>query len=148
LELLSAWNPIDAIEADLVAQLAISTWKMRRVSRIEAEIFHAAVEKSAWRSKLLESKKDNPIEYEAAFKATRFDAYLPFDRLMQYGTLYERRYYRALQTLMQLRAIRTNEQTLSVTPDETKAIEAPAVESEAVQNSKRVALPHLETSKN
>ena len=134
-ELLSAWQPADAIEADLVGQLAVSSWKMRRVSRIEADMFRSVDEVNAFRNEKI-SSVETTLQRNAVFQLKRFDAFLPFDKLIQYGSTYERRYYRALHTLMQLRTMRSSEQTLSVTPSETKAIEAPAVEPQAAENSK------------
>ena len=134
-ELLSAWRPADAIEADLVGQLAVASWKMRRVSRIEADMFRSVDEVNAFRNEKI-SSVETTLQRNAVFQLKRFDAFLPFDKLIQYGSTYERRYYRALHTLMQLRTMRSSEQTLSVTPSETKAIEAPAVEPQAAENSK------------
>jgi hypothetical protein len=133
-ELLSAWRPADAIEADLVGQLAVASWKMRRVSRIEADMFRSVDEAIALRTEKLSDARTT-LEMNMVFKSRRYDAFLPFDKLIQYGATYERRYYRALHTLMQLRATRSSEQTFSITPGETKAIEAPNVEAKVAENS-------------
>jgi hypothetical protein len=117
-EFISAWDPVDAIEADLVGQLAISAWNMRRVSRIEAKKFHDKFEdeESAWKS--LDNAKDKDLgTRHEALMATSRDFFPYFDKLIKYGTTYERRYYRALHTLIQLRSARAISQTLSITTD-------------------------------
>ncbi len=141
-EFLSAWSPVNMIEADLVGQLAISTWIMRRVSRIETEKFIDADEDDKYRIKKFEETRGQDLETRlAAAVGLNRDRFPYFDKLIKYGAVYERRYYRALHTLIQLRDAHASEQALTITTDETKAIEAPMIKSEAVKNSEWADLP-------
>jgi hypothetical protein len=153
---LSAWNPVDTIEADLVGQFAISTWKMRRISRFEAERFSAVdvegeVSLGLALKEIFDLRDDLRDEHGLSKKSpvprVSYDFSFPYlDKLIQYGTTYECRYFRALHTLMQLRAARASEQPLSITPDETAAIEVHMLDSKAEENSENAVPPHMETS--
>src|ERR1700683_3119146 len=81
-ELLSAWRPADAIEADLVGQLAVASWKMRRVSRIEADMFRSVDEDIALRTEKL-SSVTTTLQWNTVFKSHRYDTFLSFDKLIQ-----------------------------------------------------------------
>ena len=111
-QFIATYQPFDATEMELVGQLTVAAWKIRRGQRIEADLFktattvceegdkaHAEIDDMVSKS----NYADAVVKYESLMASDRFDAFLPFDQLGRYAANAERSFYRALQALEHLR---------------------------------------------
>jgi hypothetical protein len=108
----ASFQPIDAIEMELVGQLTVAAWRLRRTHRIEADLFKVATKVDEERTKAnaeadAKAKQSDYsaalIDYEDLMNSHRLDPFLPFDQLGRYAANAERSFYRALQVLEHLR---------------------------------------------
>ena len=94
-------RPVNALEDDLVEQIADTSWRLKRLSRIEAAYERYRIEREA--DKSYNAGKDEEQILGNAF------SFEPLNRLARYEAQLSRRYHRAMKELTDLR--KNREQT-------------------------------------
>ena len=91
-------RPLNALEEDLVEQIADTSWRLKRLSRIEAAVNAYHLDRSA-------SKEHNAGKDEHHILGDTFTGYALTDlqRLSRYEAQLSRRYHRAVKELRDLR---------------------------------------------
>jgi hypothetical protein len=128
-QFIASYQPIDAIKMELVGKLTIAAWKLRRASRIEADLFKVATKVEEEKTQAYEEASDKirksdytsvMVDYESLMNSDRFDPFMPFDQLGRYEANAERSFYRALQALEHLREKRGIKDALPVVETKTE----------------------------
>src|ERR1700681_2030256 len=110
------FQPADDVERDLVDTMVISKWRQRRDWSNEAALFDLEMDHQTKKVAAQYEKIDHACRYALAFRALA-DESKSIQLLTRYETAHRRSYYKAMATLLQLRA--------ELKPDPEPAPEAP-----------------------
>ncbi len=99
------YNPANCVERELVLQIADSAWRMRRLSRIEATVMTAGIEKTrvhqqTYRPERTREGHEGQLQLLGAsmYSGTKF-----LNDLARYDGHLNRRFYRAVELMMEIR---------------------------------------------
>ena len=96
-------QPADDVEKDIIDQMIISKWLQRRDWSNEAGLFDLEMDDQAKKVDAQFPKIDPASRYAMAFKALA-DGSKAIQLLIRYQAAHQRAYYKALDTLLKLRA--------------------------------------------
>lgn len=97
------FQPADDVERDLVDEMVISKWRQRRDWSNEAALFDLEMDHQTKKVDSQYTKIDHACRYALAFRALA-DESKSIQLLTRYETAHRRSYFKALATLLQLRA--------------------------------------------
>jgi len=97
------FQPADDVERDLVDEMVIAKWRQRRDWSNEAALFDLEMDHQTKKIDAQYQKIDHACRYSLAFRALA-DESKSIQLLTRYETAHRRSYYKALATLLQLRA--------------------------------------------
>ena len=97
------FQPADDVERDLVDEMVIAKWRQRRDWSNEAALFDLEMDRQTKKIDAQFEKIDHACRYALAFRALA-DESKSIQLLTRYETAHRRSYYKALTTLLQLRA--------------------------------------------
>ncbi len=99
------YNPANCVERELVLQIADSAWRMRRLSRIEATVMTAGIERTrvhqqTYRPERMREGHEGELQLLGAsmLSGTKF-----LNDLARYDGHLNRRFYRAVELMMKIR---------------------------------------------
>ena len=99
------YNPANCVERELVLQIADSAWRMRRLSRIEATVMTAGIERTrvhqqTYRPERTREGHEGELQLLGAsmYSGTKF-----LNDLARYDGHLNRRFYRAVELMMEIR---------------------------------------------
>jgi hypothetical protein len=96
-------KPADVVECDLVDEMVISKWRQRRDWSNEAALFDLEMDHQTKKIDAEFPKIDPASRYALAFRALA-DESKAIQLFMRYETSHRRSFYKALETLLKLRA--------------------------------------------
>ena len=96
-------QPANDVEKDLVDAMVISKWLQRRDWSNEAALFDREMDEQNKKVNAQFPKIDHPTRYALAFKALAGES-KSIQLFIRYETAHRRAYYKALETLLKLRA--------------------------------------------
>jgi hypothetical protein len=111
---IQTFQPANAVERDLVDQIAAAQWRLRRIWSMQTAAFDLKMDQQRDEIKRRFDGIDEPTRLTYAF-ITAANEEKSLDLLLRYETAYTRMYQRALNTLMRLR--RENGIEESITSD-------------------------------
>jgi len=97
------FKPDDDVECDLIDEMVIAKWRQRRDWSNEAALFDLEMDRQTKKVDSEYKKIDHASRYALAFRALA-DESEALQLAARYETTHRRSYYRALSTLLQLRA--------------------------------------------
>jgi hypothetical protein len=97
------FQPADDVERDLVDEMVIAKWRQRRDWSNEAALFDLEMDHQTKKVSAQYEKIDHACRYALAFRALA-DESKSIQLLTRYETAHRRSYYKAMATLLQLRA--------------------------------------------
>jgi hypothetical protein len=97
------FQPADDVECDLVDEMVISKWRQHRDWSNEAALFDLEMDHQTKKIDAQYQKIDHACRYARAFRAMA-DESKSIQLLTRYETAHRRSYYKALATLLQIRA--------------------------------------------
>jgi len=97
------FRPADDVECDLIDEMVIAKWRQRRDWSNEAALFDLEMDHQTKKVDSEYTKIDHACRYAIAFRALA-DQSKSIQLLTRYETSHRRSYYKALTTLLQLRA--------------------------------------------
>ena len=104
------FQPADDVERDLVDEMVVAKWRQRRDWSNEAALFDLEMDRQTKEIEARYDKIDHACRYAMAFRSLA-DESKAIQLFTRYETSHRRSYYKALSTLLQLRA------ELKPTPD-------------------------------
>jgi len=97
------FQPTDDVECDLVDEMVIAKWRQRRDWSNEAALFDLEMDRQTKKVDSEYTKIDHACRYALAFRALA-DESKSIQLFTRYETAHRRSYYKAMATLLQLRA--------------------------------------------
>jgi len=97
------FQPTDDVECDLIDEMVIAKWRQRRDWSNEAALFDLEMDHQTKKVDSEYTKIDHACRYALAFRALA-DESKSIQLLIRYETGHRRSYYKALDTLLKLRA--------------------------------------------
>src|ERR1051326_3117682 len=97
------FQPADDVERDLVDEMVVAKWRQRRDWSNEAALFDLEMDRQTKKVDSQFVKIDHACRYALAFRALA-DESKAIQLFTRYETAHRRSYYKALVTLLQLRA--------------------------------------------
>jgi hypothetical protein len=113
------FQPADDVERDLVDEMVISKWRQRRDWSNEAALFDLEMDHQTKKVDAQYQKIDHACRYALAFRALA-DESKSIQLLTRYETAHHRSYYKAMATLLQLRAELKPDPDPAQPPDQAK----------------------------
>ena len=139
---IQTFQPANAVERDLVDQIAAAQWRLRRIWSMQTAAFDLKMDQQRDEIKLRFDGIDEPTRLTYAFIAAANEE-KSLDLLLRYETAYTRMYQRALNTLLRLRRENAIDETAMepATSEELRNDPPSPVEAEPAQAEIAKTLP-------